>query len=172
MSIEFRIRDESAILNVKAAGTCDSLVQLKEYVLAMHRAAQSAGVTRVLVDERELCYHLSTVDSFESGKFVAEKARSGVRIAVACSSEAKASARFWETVAINRGAPLKVFDDIDDAEEWLRRYPPRRTTHQRCYGNRASEPLDSEKTRSSQTQGIGTVKYLLQPRVSCVGAID
>jgi len=50
MSIEYQIQVEGAILKVKAVGTCDNLDQLKAYVLAMHQAALSAGLTRVLVD--------------------------------------------------------------------------------------------------------------------------
>jgi hypothetical protein len=120
MSIEYQIQDKNPVLKVKSAGTCDNLGQLKEYVLAMHRATLSAGVTKVLVDERELCYHLSTIDSYESGKFVAEMARFGIKIGVVCNSEGKADAKFWETVAVNRGAAVRVFDDVIAAEAWLR----------------------------------------------------
>ena len=119
MSIEYQIQDKSPILKVKAVGTCDHLGQLKEYVLAMHEATLSAGLARVLVDERELRYHLSTTESFESGKLVAETAPSGLKMAVVCSPAGKADAKFWETVAVNRGAAVKIFDDVDDAERWL-----------------------------------------------------
>ena len=94
MPIEYQIRDEGALLKVKAVGTCDTLDELKEYALAMHEAALLAGLTRVLVDERELCYHLTAVDSFKSGKFVAEMPPLGSKIAVACNSEGKAGAKF------------------------------------------------------------------------------
>ena len=120
MSIAYQIQDQGVFLKVKAVGTCDNLEQLKEYVLAIHHAAQSAGLTRALVDERELCYHLSTIDSFESGSFVAEMAPLGLKIAVTCNLEGKADTEFWETVAVNRGAEIKIFDDIESAEEWLR----------------------------------------------------
>jgi hypothetical protein len=83
MSIEYQIRDEGVILRVKAVGTCDNLEQLKEYVLAIHQAALSAGLTRALV-------------------------------------EGKADTEFWATVAVNRGAEVEVFDDVEGAEEWLR----------------------------------------------------
>ncbi len=120
MPIEYQIQDEGAILKVKAVGRCDNLDQLKEYVLAMHQAALSAGLTRVLVDERELRYHLGTIDSFESGSFVAGMAPLGSKIAVTCNLEEKADTKFWETVAVNRCALVKIFDDIESAKEWLR----------------------------------------------------
>jgi hypothetical protein len=120
MSIEYQIRDEGVILRVKAVGTCDNLEQLKEYVLAIHQAALSAGLTRALVDERELRYCLSTIDSFDSGSFVAEMAPFGSKIAVLCGLEGKADTEFWATVAVNRGAEVEVFDDVEGAEEWLR----------------------------------------------------
>ena len=120
MPIAYQIQDEGVFLRVKAVGTCDNLEQLKEYVLAIHQAATSAGLTRALVDERELRYRLSTIDSFESGSFVAEMAPLGAKIAVTCNLEGKADTRFWETVAVNRGAEVKIFDDIESAEEWIR----------------------------------------------------
>jgi hypothetical protein len=119
MPIDHQIQDEGSILKVKAVGTCDNLGQLKEFMLAMHQAALSAGLTRVLVDERELRYHLSITDSFKSGKFVAETAPLGSKIAVVCSLEGKVGTKFWETVAVNRGLMVRVFDDVEDAEEWL-----------------------------------------------------
>jgi hypothetical protein len=123
MSIKYQIQNEDAFLRVTAAGTCDDLSWLKEYVLAINGAALSAGLTKVLVDEREMCYHLTTVDSFESGKLVAEMSHFGIRAAVVYNLDGEADSRFWETVAVNRGATLKAFDDIDDAEKWLRQCP-------------------------------------------------
>ena len=74
------------------------------------------------MDERELDFHLSTFDTFESGKFVAESVRSGPipKIAVVYKLDGETDAKFWETVAVNRGAQVKIFEDIKDAEEWLR----------------------------------------------------
>jgi len=135
MSIEHQIQYESTIMKVKAVGTCDHLGQLKEYVLAMHKTAQSAGMARALVNERELRYHLSTTDSFESGKLVAEMARRGHKIAVVCNSEGKADVKFWETVVVNRGTLVKLFNDTESAEEWIRQ--------EKCSYNRLNELQES-----------------------------
>jgi hypothetical protein len=86
----------------------------------MHQAALSAGLRRVLADETELRYNLSTIESFESGRFVAEMVPLGSKIAVTCNLEGKADTRFWATVAANRGALVEVFDDVEGAEAWLR----------------------------------------------------
>ena len=106
-------------------------------MLAMHKAALSAGRTSVMADERDLCYHLSTVDSFESGKMFAGLARRGLRVAVVCNPEGREETRFWETVAVNRGAPVKVFDDVDSAEEWLDQGPPRLIGDPQCWRDQA-----------------------------------
>jgi hypothetical protein len=129
MSIKYWIRDESAFLRVTAAGICDDLDRLKEHVLAVNSAALSAGLTEVLVDERKMSYHLTTIDSFESGKFVARMSRFGITAAVVYNPDAESDSRFWETVAVNRGAMLRAFDDIDDAENWLRQRSSRRTLY-------------------------------------------
>jgi hypothetical protein len=137
MSIEYQIQDGGAILRVKASGTCEGLGQVERHMLRMHHAALSAGLTRIMVDERDLCYHLSTVDSFESGKMLAGLARRGLRVAVVCNPEGKEETRFWETVAVNRGAPVKVFDDVDSAEKWLGEGPPQLGGNPQSWRDRA-----------------------------------
>ena len=171
MSIKYQIQDEGAFLRVTAAGTCDDLYRLKEYVLAINSAALSAGLTKVLVDEREMCYHLTTVDSFESGKFVAEMSHFGITAAVVYNLDGEADSRFWETVAVNRGATLRAFGDIDDAEKWLRQCPPR-NPNGRGLRNQTRGSADSRKAGGLQTSHAKARTCLPHPRVRCAGATD
>jgi hypothetical protein len=41
------------------------------------------------------------------------------KIAILCKTSDWNSARFWETIAVNRGVPVQVFRDHDSAEIWL-----------------------------------------------------
>ena len=85
----------------------------------MHEAATSAKLTKVLVDETRLEYSLSTTQSYESGSYVAETVPHTVKVAVVCRKEGWEEARFWETVAVNRGANVKLFLNLGDAEKWI-----------------------------------------------------
>jgi len=119
MSIKYTIKHDNDILKVKSAGKCVDLSELKEYIKALHEATMSSGLTKVLVDETKLEYSLSTIQSYDSGSFVAQTVPSSVRIAVVCRQEGWEEAKFWETVAVNRGARVKTFIDLRDAEKWI-----------------------------------------------------
>ena len=119
MSINFNIKDEDNLFRVVSAGSCEDLSQLKEYVITIHNAVMASTKTKILVDEAQLEYKLSTVDSFYSGRFVSSLNPKPIKIAVVCKSEGWDDAKFWETVAVNRGVMVQVFKDIDSAENWL-----------------------------------------------------
>jgi hypothetical protein len=172
MSIKYRIQDEDAFLRVTAFGTCDDLFQLKEHILAISSAALSAGLTRVLVDEREMCYHLTTVDSFESGKFLAKMSRFGITAAVVYNLDGAKDTRFWETVAVNRGAALRAFEDVNDAEEWLRQCPSRRAAYRRHVGGRTPAPMDNGENGELYTCPARVPRHPLRPRARCASVMN
>ncbi len=87
--------------------------------MAIIRAAISSGCTRILCDETELEYALGTIDTFESAKFISEHAPRIAKVAIVCMAEKFCDASFWETLAVNRGLSVKVFQDLHKAEEWM-----------------------------------------------------
>jgi hypothetical protein len=119
VSINFKIKDKNSFLKIISTGSCDDLNQLKEYVLAIQNAVLSFDKTRVLVDETQLEYKLSTIDTFNSGRFISQLTPKPHKIAVICKSDGWHDAKFWETVAVNRGVSVQVFRDRDDAESWV-----------------------------------------------------
>ncbi|MBL6983388.1 MAG: hypothetical protein ISR58_19590 [Anaerolineales bacterium] len=119
MSIKFEILDEGNFLKVESSGVCKDLNQLKEYVLAIQNAALALDQDRVFVDETHLEYKLSTMSSFNSGRFVSGLKPQPKKIAVLCRQEGWKDAKFWETVAVNRGTLVKVFRDRESAREWI-----------------------------------------------------
>lgn len=119
MEINFVIKDEDKYLKIISTGFCDNLVQLKEYVLALQEAAVSSGQTRLLVEETHLEYTLSTLDTYTSGCFLAQLSPKPKKIAILCKTSSLNNAKFWETVAVNRGVNVRVFDDRVSAENWL-----------------------------------------------------
>ena len=116
MKINFVIKDEDKYLRIISTGSCENLVQLKEYVLALQEAAVSSGQTRLLVDETHLEYTLSTLDTYNSGCFLAQLSPKPKKIAILCKTSGWNDAKFWETVTVNRGINVRVFDDPVSAE--------------------------------------------------------
>ena len=119
MEINFVIKDEDQFLKIISTGSCNNLVQLKEYVLALQEATVSSGQTRFLVDETHLKYTLSTLDTYNSGCFLAQLTTKPQRIAILCKTSSWNDAKFWETVAVNRGVNVRVFDDRVSAGNWI-----------------------------------------------------
>ena len=120
MAISFRVIAEDGFLGIVSAGLCEDLCQLKAYVLAVHKAAMSSGQTRLLVDETDVAYRLGTVDDYHSGCFVSRLSPRPHKIAVLCRPEGWSNAKFWETVAVNRGVSVRVFREQSIAEAWIR----------------------------------------------------
>ena len=120
MAISFSVMDGNGFLRIVSTGLCEDLDALKAYVLAMHKATMSSGQIRVLVDETGVAYRLGTVDDYHSGCFVSQLAPRPLKIAVLCRPEDWSNAKFWETVAVNRGVTVRVFREQNSAEAWVR----------------------------------------------------
>jgi hypothetical protein len=81
------------------------------------------GFTRVLIDLRDMAGGLDTLETFEvAGHRLPHQngVRLLVRSAILDHTENVERIRFFETVALNRGLNVKVFDDRGSAVEWLR----------------------------------------------------
>ena len=119
MAIAFNFVVENDLLRVTASGKDSDLEEVKQYGMAIIKAALDHGSVRVLCDESGLEYTLGTIDTFESARFISQYAPKIARIAIVCRAEDYDTAIFWETVAVNRGLIVRVFDRADKAEEWL-----------------------------------------------------
>lgn len=108
-------RNESDYLAVDIAGswTLKALEQVSEAIVAR---AKENGYTRVLVDVTAMSGLGASVEWFELGKHVALVARH-MRVAVIELPER--IDRFFESVAVNRGASVCVFADSRSAARWL-----------------------------------------------------
>jgi len=123
MSIDLRISVEPGFLRVVAMG---ELVP-KDVMHAIQKvsaAVERYKATSVLFDGRGLAGTLTSMDRFNYGSFIAQLNRQlslpiRPKIAQILPSDLIDPQRFGETVAVNRGATTKVFDNIEDALEWL-----------------------------------------------------
>lgn len=80
------------------------------------------GVLHLLIDIREMTGGLDTIETFEvAGHGIPSQtnARRLIRSAILDHPENLERIRFFETVAINRGFVVKIFDDEEKAVRWL-----------------------------------------------------
>jgi len=119
MAIQYEMQINDNVLTVIAAGFDETLQQTFEYSHAVIQTAVEHGCTRILCDERNLEYRLSTIDTFELAKQVTHVAPKVAKIALVCNPMSFADGQFFETVAFNRGLSVQVFKNVADAQNWL-----------------------------------------------------
>ncbi len=84
----------------------------------IYELCQKKNIWRVLLDTsgiQEL--NINIVNQFSSGESIARILNNSVRLAV--YGEGEIFTNFTETVAVNRGAVVKVSNDYNDLKSWL-----------------------------------------------------
>lgn len=119
MAINFTITIKDRYLLITASGKDESLEEVESYGMAVIQAAIDNRVTHILCDERQLEYALGTFDIFESARFIAEHVPRLAKTAIVTGANEIQDVAFWETVAVNRGLHVKMFQNMDEAEAWL-----------------------------------------------------
>ena len=110
--------DDGTVITALVSG--DVTLEISLQILSdIIRLVHSSGVRKVLVDVRGITAPLQTWDLHQFGISIGEHRREHMTYAVVGSGDLSAH-RFVETVAINRGAEIRVFDDPDVALAWLR----------------------------------------------------
>jgi hypothetical protein len=126
MSMLQAIRPESGLLKVVAMGKF-SLKEAKQAFVEMLEAVAQHKTKKVYFDGRKLVGKPETMERFFYGEFAAQTvndfAQRGVfpstRFAYVLKQPVLDPTRFGETVAVNRGMSVKVFDSPEDALRWL-----------------------------------------------------
>lgn len=119
MAIHYSFEAEGDTLIATASGFDENRDEVRNYGIAIIEAAVKHGSRRVLCLETELDYRLGVVDTFEVAACIAERAPRVARIAIVHAVAHATIAKFWETVAVNRGLIVHVFADRKEAETWL-----------------------------------------------------
>ena len=84
---------------------------------AMSAACSEAGTRKVLIRGSRSKLKLSGAETFKLGE---EVAKLSMMVAVVTQHDtSKATERFIENVATNRGVPVQFFDNEQDAKDWL-----------------------------------------------------
>lgn len=107
-------------LYVRVTGKYQGEFPEKFHSTNLARICQDGLYSRMLVDIRELLGRPDTMKRFEIATEHVKAFQTGnMRVAVVDDPKRAEQVSFFETVAINWGANLKVFTDFDAATEWL-----------------------------------------------------
>ena len=120
MEHNFEFDKDAGICTVCVTGTFTrprDAVEIEHVVINLHN---ELGCSRFLVDMTNAHIVSTTFDTFKAGNPPAEISNTlrGFRVAV-LYSELTEDDRFLETVAVNRGFTMYVFDENDKAVKWL-----------------------------------------------------
>ncbi len=92
---------------------------VKQFVCELVRISEEHGCTRILNDARGVSLNLSTIDILGIPKFVSEAGlKSYCRRAIIVSGYLK-DASLFETVSRNYDQDVMVFQDVEQAKQWL-----------------------------------------------------
>jgi hypothetical protein len=128
MSMRIEMSLDSDLLRVQATGEF-SLEEAKRTFLEIMEGVAQHRTKRVFVDGRSVTGNPETIERFYYGEFAAQTVvryeESGVSPATPFAFVLKEPVldpeKFGETVAVNRGMRVKVFDNPEEALEWLGR---------------------------------------------------
>lgn len=117
--IQYTFTREENLLIVESSGYDENLDEVMQYGQAVIEECNRGGYSHLMCIETELEYRLGTFDTYELAKAASEHARNMGRAAIVCNTKDIEDAKFWETVAVNRGLTVRVFKDVKSARAWL-----------------------------------------------------
>jgi hypothetical protein len=125
MSILQKMHFESGLLSVEATGAF-SLNEAKRAFLEMLRAVAHYQAKKVLLDGRTVTGKPGDWEHFCYGEFAAKETMKLLKepgiapqFAYVIKEPLRDPRRLAETVAVNRGMNIKVFETLEEAFEWL-----------------------------------------------------
>lgn len=127
MTITLQTHAEEGVLRAVASGEF-LLIEAQGSFLEVLDAVDRNDVNKVLIDGRQVTGNPKTIERFLYGEFAADAvakqstkggARRVPQFAYVLHEPVLDPMRFGETVAVNRGMWIKVFDNLEDALEWL-----------------------------------------------------
>lgn len=126
MAMTVQLNNEPEYLRATLAGEF-SLDEAKRTFFDIVEAARRLGIDRIVIDGLAVTGVPQFLERFDYAQFTAELSvllsiREGFtgRFAYVMRIPLKDPGQFGETVAVNRGMNVKVFDNLEDAVRWLR----------------------------------------------------
>lgn len=121
--VEFK--EEQRIVSARAEGQWDSTTD-NGMVREILETVDSTGSSRVLLDIRDLHFDLPMFQIFERAKEMREQRRKFGKVSARAAivytpftPKIEEDMKFFENAARNRGLPYRIFQDIEEAMNWL-----------------------------------------------------
>ncbi len=127
MSLHVKATPRSGSLYVEVTGTF-SLEDAEKTFIEMLAAVRECGTERILADGREVLGEPATIERFYYGGFAANAVKEMIeggwdhsppQFAYVLREPVLDPLRLGETIAVNRGMNIKVFENHYEATEWL-----------------------------------------------------
>jgi hypothetical protein len=120
MSYTLTITEEGSYLHAVVTGS-NTMENVIAYLQELQRECIARSCFRLLIEERLEGPRLKTLDVYQIASS-GERARSVIRELAFVDVHAEGDLmKFAETVAVNRGLPVRMFPSVDDARAWLLR---------------------------------------------------
>jgi hypothetical protein len=125
--MKIEIEEAEGLLRVVASGAFSIGAALNNFLETLD-AVERTGAKKILIDGRTVSGKPEIIERFIYGEFAAKAvARSMMggalrrmpQFAYVLHVPMRHPSRFGETVAVNRGLWVKVFDSVEEALEWL-----------------------------------------------------
>lgn len=121
MGYEIVVREENGYLHVRVTGD-NSLDNVRGYFRSALQACARLGHANLLIEENLQGRRLSVADIFHVTVELVEQSRLILRRLAYVDvnpDRSMENTRFAETVAVNRGISMRVFETLDEARAWL-----------------------------------------------------
>ncbi len=120
MSYEMTIAQKPGYLHAIVTGL-NNTENVMRYLDEIFRECTNRGFFRVLIEERLEGSRFRTMDVFQIVSEGSSPAQGYFKAIAYVDVNAEGDLmRFAETVAVNRGLPVRVFSSVTEAEKWLR----------------------------------------------------
>jgi hypothetical protein len=121
VTIHYAIEVRDRYLYLAGEGTEDGLEENIEIHKMIVNTCKEHNCPRVLIDDRNVVYTASLLSLYQLAKHYSQVdiPRFIQRAAVVTNSSYKANNQFFENTVRNRNINLRVFYDLEEAEQWL-----------------------------------------------------
>jgi len=121
VTIQIDFIDEAEYLLVELSGEWDDTHEGVEINHLVSERAKDRGNKLILVDRRNLSEPITQNARYAAGETIAKLFGPPFRIAFVLPHDEMTT--FGEDVAVNRGATVRVFSDMEEAKRWLLGHP-------------------------------------------------
>ncbi len=118
MGVEVECKKKEGYIHLKLKGEFPGVQILTGFDKILD-FVKKYGIAKVLLDIRSFDYELSELESFSIGEYISKTYMNDL-IKIACLRSLSKKNDFTETVAVNRGATFKLFDNENNAISWLK----------------------------------------------------